>query len=74
MNAEKVSVTIPKDLYGFIDQYRSAHALKSRSQVVSEALELLRQRELDQAYQAANDEVDTDFDATSSDGLRDETW
>jgi len=74
MNAEKVSITIASDLYRFVDQYRSAHDLKSRSQVIAEALQLLRQQELDQAYRAANDEVDADFDATLMDGLNHETW
>ncbi len=74
MYAEKLSVSLPAGLVGFIEQYRTAHALKSRSQVIGEALELLRQHELEAAYQEANQETDTDFDSTIADGLSNETW
>lgn len=74
MHSEKVSISIPPSLYGFIESYRAAHHLKSRSQVISEALELLRQRELEVAYRAASEETDNGFDIALSDGLSDETW
>jgi len=74
MYAEKLSVSLPAGLVGFIEQYRSAHALKSRSQVIGEALELLRQRELEMAYREASQEIDTDFDIALADGLNNETW
>ena len=74
MYAEKLSVSLPTGLVGFIEQYRAAHALKSRSQVVGEALELLRQRELEIAYREANQETDADFDVALADGLNNETW
>lgn len=74
MHAEKLSVSLPAGLVGFIEQYRSSHALKTRSQVISEALELLRQRELETAYREASLETDQDFDITLTDGLNDETW
>lgn len=74
MHAEKLSVSLPSGLVGFIEQYRSSHALKSRSQVIGEALELLRQRELETAYLEASRETDQDFDIALTDGLSDETW
>ncbi|MHB1293062.1 MAG: ribbon-helix-helix domain-containing protein [Sulfuricella sp.] len=74
MYAEKLSVSLPAGLVGFIEQYCAAHALKSRSQVIGEALELLRQRELEIGYREANQETDTDFDIALADGLNDETW
>jgi antitoxin ParD1/3/4 len=74
MYAEKLSVSLPSGLVGFIEQYRATHALKSRSQVIGEALELLRQRELEIAYREANQETDTDFDIALADGLNNETW
>ena len=74
MYAEKLSVSLPAGLVGFIEQYRTAHAMKSRSQVIGEALELLRQRELETSYREASRETDHDFDITLADGLSDETW
>lgn len=69
MFAEKLSVSLPANLVGFVEQYRLAHAMKSRSQVISEALELLRQRELETSYRQANLEIDQDFDIALADGL-----
>ena len=74
MYAEKLSISLPTGLVGFIERYRVMHAMKSRSQVIGEALELLRQRELEMAYREANQETDTDFDIALADGLGDETW
>ena len=74
MCAEKLSVSLPADLVGFIEQYRTGHAMKSRSQVIGEALELLRQRELETSYREAGRETDQDFDVTLADGLSDEAW
>jgi antitoxin ParD1/3/4 len=50
MYAEKLSVSLPAALAEFVEQYRTTHACKSRSQVIEHALLLLRQRELEQAY------------------------
>lgn len=74
MHAEKISVSLPAGLIGFIEQYRAAHALKSRSQVIGEALELLRRQDLEAAYREASQESDTDFDIALADGLSNETW
>ena len=68
MYAEKVSISLPVGLLGFVEQYRAAHSLKSRSQVIGEALELLRRHELEAAYREANQEIDTDFDIALADG------
>lgn len=74
MHAEKISVSLPAGLIGFIEQYRTAHALKSRSQVIGDALELLRRQDLEAAYREASQESDTDFDIALADGLSNETW
>ncbi len=42
--------------------------------VIQQALELLRQKELEAAYQQAFGEVDPDWDVTIADRLSDETW
>lgn len=58
MNSEKVSVSLPANLLHFVEQYRAEYGPKSRSQVIGEALELLRQRELEAAYrEMAEDEA-----------------
>lgn len=74
MQAEKLSVSLPMSLVQFIESYKVAHQYKSRSQVIQQALELLRQKELEAAYQQASGEVDPDWDVTITDGLSDETW
>lgn len=53
---------------------RVANFKKSRSQVIGEALELLRQRELETSYREASRENDPDFDIAIADGLSDEAW
>ncbi|MBW4569410.1 MAG: CopG family transcriptional regulator [Tolypothrix carrinoi HA7290-LM1] len=58
----------------FIENYKLAKGCKSRSQVIEEAVELLRNRELEEAYREASREVDSDWDVTLADGLTDETW
>ncbi len=74
MSVEKLSISIPGAALEFVERYRKAHAIKTRSEVVQEALALLRERELDSAYREANAEIDSDWDRTSSDGLTDEAW
>ncbi|MBW4666165.1 MAG: CopG family transcriptional regulator [Cyanomargarita calcarea GSE-NOS-MK-12-04C] len=74
MNAEKLSISLPPTLVQFIEDYKLAKGCKSRSQVVEEALELLRSRKLEDAYRQASAEVDKGWDVTIADGLADETW
>jgi len=74
MAAAKLSVSIPRSLVGFVETYRKTRGLKSRSQVFEEAIKLLRNRELEAAYRAANSEIEDVWDGTLSDGLSDETW
>ncbi|WP_371641050.1 hypothetical protein [Tolypothrix sp. NIES-4075] len=42
--------------------------------MIEVALELLRLRELEDAYREASKEIDADWDLTVADGLTDETW
>jgi hypothetical protein len=74
MYVEKISVSLPASLVRFVEQYKTAHRCKTRSQVFEEALELLRARELEQAYREADQENDTAWEVTASDGLADEAW
>ena len=76
MYAEKVSVSLSQTLMQFVEEYKVSHARKSRSQVIEEALTLLRERELEAAYREADTglQLATDFAPTVSDGLADEAW
>ena len=74
MHSEKLSISLSTYLIQFIEQYKTNHQCKSRSQVIEEALELLRNRELEEAYRQASNEVDSAWDAVVADGLTDETW
>ena len=74
MKAEKLSISLPAYLVQFIENYRLNKGCKSRSQVIEEALELLRNQELEEAYRLASAENDSAWDVTLADGLADETW
>ena len=74
MSTEKFSVSIPESLAEFVETYKSAHHCKSRSQVIEQALLLLRERDLQEAYREASAEVDPAWDITLGDGLVDEAW
>lgn len=74
MNTQKISISIPKHQYDFIDNYQASHHLKTRSDVIRKALQLLELSQLEACYRDANNELGSDFDATSGDGLDNETW
>lgn len=74
MTAKKMSVSISEDLVVFIDSYKNSRKCKSSSQVVEEALMLLRAQDLENAYREADKEIDYDWDVVAGDGLGDETW
>jgi metal-responsive CopG/Arc/MetJ family transcriptional regulator len=68
----KISVSLPQDLMAFIDYYQIDHKTHNRSDVIKDALMVLRERELEPAYAAANVEIEMDFDNCSADGLDDD--
>jgi Arc/MetJ-type ribon-helix-helix transcriptional regulator len=74
MQTQKISISIPTSLVSFVENYKVAKACKSRSQVIEEALNLLRLQELENAYREASLEVEDDWEITVGDGLSDETW
>jgi len=74
MTAKKMSVSISEDLVVFIDSYKNNRGCKSSSQVVEEALMLLREQDLENAYREADKEINSDWDIVAGDGLGDETW
>jgi Arc/MetJ-type ribon-helix-helix transcriptional regulator len=76
MRAEKLSISLTTEAVALIDAYRAAHAIKSRSQVIEQALRRLREDQLEAAYQEAAiaDASAWKSDATVGDGLSHETW
>ncbi len=53
MSATKLSVSVDAELATFIEHYRDRHGVKSRSEVVERALELLQEADLAEQYEAA---------------------
>lgn len=75
MNTQKLSISLPKQQFQFVEHYQAEHHYKTRSEVIREALYLLQQAQLEACYHEASQEVDNAFEITISDGLEeDETW
>lgn len=74
MYSDKVSISLPSSLLDFVEEYRIARGIRSRSQVIEQALLALRERELEVAYREASAEVDPAWDIVVADGLDDEAW
>lgn len=75
MYVQKLSISLPQQQCEFIESYLITHHLKSRSEVIKEALYLLQQKQLEVYYEEANQEVDVAYEGTSLDGLEEnETW
>ncbi len=75
MLVQKLSISLPQQQCEFIENYLVDHHLKSRSEVIKEALYLLQQKHIEAYYREANQEIDLAFENTSLDGLEEnETW
>lgn len=79
MTSAKISMSIDSSLVQFIESYQSKHHLSSRSEVMTEALNLLRQQDLREQYRAAMIEWCESEDAalwenTVGDGLVDDDF
>ena len=72
MSQQKLSVSISEPIAKFVETYRDDYNLKTKSEVVERALELLRERELELAYAEAAGEIDPAWDVTLDDGLSEE--
>lgn len=76
MTVGKMSVSLDASLLEFMAHYQETHQLRSRSEVVAQALTLLRDQELETQYAAAlsewQDGGEADlWDHTVADGLQD---
>lgn len=49
----KLSVSVDQTFVPFIERYQHDHTIRTKSEVVERALELLRKAELEQAYKEA---------------------
>lgn len=74
MLAAKLSISLSPQAVEFIEAYRAAHAIKSRSQVIERAIRRLREEELERAYAESAADADPAWEVTSGDGLADEAW
>lgn len=74
MQARKISISLTKPAYEFVENYQATHHCKSRSEVINQALKVLQKNQLASCYQEANDEIDNSFESTTNDGLSDEAW
>lgn len=78
MQSQKLSISIPQQQFEFIEHYQAEHHYKTRSEVISKALQLLQQAQLEACYREASKEageVTDEFDSAISDGIdEDETW
>jgi antitoxin ParD1/3/4 len=70
---QKISVSLPPELVRYADEYEKSHGLKSRSDVLAQALLMLRQRELEESYRQMREDYqlrrEDMFDANSGEGL-----
>jgi Arc/MetJ-type ribon-helix-helix transcriptional regulator len=69
-----ISARVDEALIRYLDSYRQAHAIKSRSEALEQAIKALRERELSRQYALAmaewNASGDADvWDQTAGDGL-----
>lgn len=72
MTARKLSISLDAQLVAFLEQYQMTHHIRSKSEVVSEAVTLLRERELEQQYAEALAEWAPEaptWEAVTADGL-----
>ncbi len=83
MLSDKISITISPHLNQFAENYQINHQLKSKSEVIAQALKLLEKMTLESRYRQMaedlknNPSMQADFDAwehTAGDGLDDEDW
>lgn len=78
MTVAKISVSLERSLLDFLAQYQETHGVPSKSEVVAQALALLKERDLEAQYAAALAEWQSSpdaelWDSVVGDGLEKET-
>mgnify|MGYP005626102337 CR=1 FL=1 len=74
MKANKLSISLSSELCDFMNDYQRNHHCKTRSEVIAKALELLMQKQLEQEYRLAAEEIDPAWDSLAGEGLDNESW
>jgi metal-responsive CopG/Arc/MetJ family transcriptional regulator len=74
-NVQKISISLPEDLITYAERYQRQRGLKSRSDVISEAMRALRERELIEGYMAMRHDYEANplLDAGIADELEPST-
>lgn len=72
-----VSARLEETLVTYLDSYQQTHSVKTRSEALEQAIRALRERNLEQEYEAAIEEWDASgeaivWDKTAGDGLEKE--
>lgn len=70
----RVFVSLPKDLMAFVDEKVSSGVYATRSDVLIHAIDVMRQAELQKAYEMAFTDLDSVWDLAVADGIGDEQW
>ena len=74
MPTEKISISLPAKTLKFIDSYRKAHSLKSRTDVIETALALLHETEREDEMSEAPEQDDlSDMDLSNPEARDEET-
>jgi Arc/MetJ-type ribon-helix-helix transcriptional regulator len=74
MKTKRMSISLSDSLIFFVEKYQIEKGFQTTTEVIEEALQLLKERELENAYKEASKDVETDWDILAGDGLEDETW
>ncbi|MCL4184955.1 MAG: hypothetical protein KJ011_16065 [Burkholderiaceae bacterium] len=71
---EKISISLPTSSVRFVEQYRTAYSVATRSEVIDIAVRSLFERELERAYaeSVSEEEQFRAFESTSADGIEDD--
>ena len=78
MSAEKISISLDERQIAFLSRYQRAHAVRSRSEVVASALQLLEEAETRASYRSMLAELQASgdlelWDQAAADGLGSES-
>jgi Arc/MetJ-type ribon-helix-helix transcriptional regulator len=78
MNTERLTISLPKKSLAFISRYKGKKKIKSNSQVVLEALELLEQQALYEVFsdmgQGKSSKATVKASQQAAEGFLDESW
>jgi len=71
---EKLSISLPTSSVRFVEQYRKAYSVATRSEVIDIAVRSLFERELERAHaeSVSEEEQFRAFESVSADGIEDD--